>query len=127
MVLPSCAPAVYGRAGEEVLYFCAHRLEPLVIPGISSALGAPTIKFANIPVTHRRAAGSYTVCAGVRRGGKEITLQPSRLVQARAHLGDPPRPGRRRVVASDAGSRRQGAKHPGKTFVAIIERASMPD
>ncbi|KAF6742781.1 hypothetical protein DFP72DRAFT_1053694 [Ephemerocybe angulata] len=91
-------PAVYGRAGEEVLYFRAHRLDPLVIPGISSALAASTFKFANlnIPVTQRRAAGSFTVCTGVRRGGKEITLQPSRLVRARAHLGNPPRPGRRR-------------------------------
>ncbi|KAG2110697.1 uroporphyrin-III C-methyltransferase, partial [Suillus clintonianus] len=36
-------PVVYGRAGEEVLFFRAHGFEPLVVPGVSSALAASPI------------------------------------------------------------------------------------
>ncbi|KAF5332480.1 hypothetical protein D9611_005333 [Ephemerocybe angulata] len=120
-------PVVYGRAGEEVLYFRAHGLEPLVIPGVSSALAAPT--FANIPVTQRGAAESFTVCTGVGRRGKEITLPAYERARTLVILMGVARLAQvvDALVASDAGARRQGAAYPGHTPVAIIERASMPD
>jgi uroporphyrin-III C-methyltransferase len=34
-------PFVFGRGGEEILWFRSHGYEPIVIPGISSALAAP--------------------------------------------------------------------------------------
>ncbi|KAF6753275.1 uroporphyrin-III C-methyltransferase [Ephemerocybe angulata] len=120
-------PVVYGRAGEEVLYFRAHGLEPLVIPGVSSALAAPT--FANIPVTQRGAAESFTVCTGVGRRGKEITLPAYERARTLVILMGVARLPQvvDALVAADAGARRQGAAYPGNTPVAIIERASMPD
>ncbi|KAF6753264.1 uroporphyrin-III C-methyltransferase [Ephemerocybe angulata] len=120
-------PVVYGRAGEEVLYFRAHGLEPLVIPGVSSALAAPT--FANIPVTQRGAAESFTVCTGVGRRGKEITLPAYERARTLVILMGVARLPQvvDALVAADAGARRQGAAYPGHTPVAIIERASMPD
>ncbi|KAG1748799.1 tetrapyrrole methylase [Suillus occidentalis] len=65
-------PVIYGRAGEEVLFFQAHGFEPLVVPGISSALAAPI--FAGIPVTQRGVAESVVVCIGIWRQGKEVKL-----------------------------------------------------
>ncbi|KAF6761380.1 uroporphyrin-III C-methyltransferase [Ephemerocybe angulata] len=120
-------PVVYGRAGEEVLYFRAHGLEPLVIPGVSSALAAPT--FANIPVTQRGAAESFTVCTGVGRRGKEITLPAYERARTLVILMGVARLPQvvDALVAADAGARRLGAAYPGNTPVAIIERASMPD
>lgn len=55
-----------------MLYFRSHGFEPLVIPGVSSALAAPT--FAGIPVTQRGVAESFIVCTGVGRKGKEVQL-----------------------------------------------------
>lgn len=34
-------PFVFGRAGEEIMWFRNHGYEPIVIPGISSAFAAP--------------------------------------------------------------------------------------
>ncbi|KAJ8608172.1 hypothetical protein MRB53_039770 [Persea americana] len=44
-------PFIYGRGGEEVLFFRSHGFEALVVPGISSALCAPLL--CHIPVTQR--------------------------------------------------------------------------
>ncbi|CAA7265022.1 unnamed protein product [Cyclocybe aegerita] len=121
-------PVVYGRAGEEVLYFRSHGFEPLVIPGVSSALAAPT--FAGIPVTQRGVAESFIVCTGVGRKGKEVQLPGyergrtlvilmgvARLAQVISALID----------TSEEQKRRDGHAYPAHTPIAIIERASMPD
>ncbi|KAF5332740.1 hypothetical protein D9611_005368 [Ephemerocybe angulata] len=42
-------PVVYGRTGEEDLYFDSHEFEPLIIPGVSSALAAPTFSPTSSP------------------------------------------------------------------------------
>jgi uroporphyrin-III C-methyltransferase len=65
-------PTVFARLGEEILYFRLNGFEPTVIPGVSSALGAPT--FAGIPLTQRGVAESFIVCTGVGRKGKEVSL-----------------------------------------------------
>ncbi|KAG2066997.1 uroporphyrin-III C-methyltransferase [Suillus decipiens] len=129
-------PVVYGRAGEEVLFFRAHGFEPLVVPGVSSALAAPI--FAGIPVTQRGVAESVIVCTGVGRQGKEVKLpgyERSRTVLILMGIA--------RIaqvvgamIRNDSGSgeglqsgegRREGRPFPRNTPIAIIERGSMPD
>lgn len=60
-------PYIYGRGGEEVLFFRAAGYEPLVLPGLTSALVAPLT--AGIPLTHRGVADQVRVCTGVGRKG----------------------------------------------------------
>lgn len=118
---------MYGRAGEEVLYFRSHGFEPVVIPGVSSALAAPI--FAGIPVTQRGVAESFIVCTGVGRKGKEVQLPGyergrtlvilmgvARLPQVISALLD-----------SVESQRRAGLMYPPHMPIALIERASMPD
>ena len=118
---------VYGRVGEEVLRFRAHGFEPVVVPGVSSALAGPT--FAGIPVTQRGVAEALIVCTGVGRRGKDMQLPGyerartlvvlmgvARLTHVIAALQDPAQ-----------STRREGAAYPPHTPIAIVERASMPD
>jgi len=121
-------PTVYGRAGEEILYFRSQGFEPIVIPGVSSALAGPI--FAGIPVTQRGVAESFIVCTGVGKGGKGVKLpgyERSRtlvILMGVARLGavldtlqDPDLPP----------EKRNGPPHPWYTPIAIVERATMPD
>ncbi|GJE97828.1 uroporphyrin-III C-methyltransferase [Phanerochaete sordida] len=122
-------PSVYGRAGEEVLYFRAHGFEPVVIPGVSSVLAGPT--FAGIPVTQRGAAESFVVCTGVGRQGKEVTLPG--YVRSRTLvllMGVARLPQILETLQSTdpaVAGRRDGASYPPHLPIALIERASMPD
>ncbi|THH20513.1 hypothetical protein EW146_g854, partial [Bondarzewia mesenterica] len=119
-------PTVYGRAGEEVLYFRSRGFESVIIPGVSSVLAGPV--FAGIPVTQRGAAESFIVCTGVGRQGKEVKLPGyvrgrtlvilmgvARLNQVLDTLQD------------ESCTRRDGVAYPSHTPIAIVERASMPD
>ena len=121
-------PTVYGRAGEEIIYFRSQGFEPIVIPGISSALAGPS--FAGIPVTQRGVAESFVVCTGVGKGGKGVKLpgyERSRtlvILMGVARLGavlealqNPDLPP----------EKRDGRAYPGCTPIAIVERATMPD
>ncbi|KZT08794.1 uroporphyrin-III C-methyltransferase [Laetiporus sulphureus 93-53] len=122
-------PSVYGRAGEEILYFREHGFEPVVVPGVSSVLAGPT--FAGIPVTQRGAAESFVVCTGVGRQGKEVKLpgyERSRtlvILMGVARL--PQMLGTLLAESGEPASRRNGPAFPPSTPIAIIERASMPD
>lgn len=122
-------PSVYGRAGEEVLYFRAHGFEPVVIPGVSSVLAGPT--FAGIPVTQRGAAESFVVCTGVGRQGKEVKLpgyERSRTLVLLMGVARLPQI-LETLLSSDpaVSGRRNGAAYPAHLPIALIERASMPD
>jgi len=121
-------PTVYGRAGEEILYFRSQGFEPIVVPGVSSALAGPI--FAGVPVTQRGVAESFIVCTGVGKGGKGVKLpgyERSRtlvILMGVARLGtvldtlqNPDLPP----------EKRHGPPHPWYTPIAIIERATMPD
>jgi uroporphyrin-III C-methyltransferase len=121
-------PTVFGRLGEEILFFRSSGFEPIVVPGVSSALAGPT--FAGIPLTQRGVAYSFTVCTGVGRNGQEVVLpgyeRSSTLVVlmgvARLQL----------IVkclldTSPEQTRRHGMAYPAITPIAIIERGSMPD
>ncbi|WVQ75715.1 uroporphyrinogen-III C-methyltransferase [Cryptococcus sp. DSM 104548] len=119
-------PFVYGRGGEEVLYFRKHGFESTVIPGISSALAAPLLM--NIPVTQRGVAESLILCTGVGRQGRAVQLPGyvrsrtlvllmgvARIQQIVDTLLSVDSPGR------------DGAAFPPYLPIAIIERASSPD
>ncbi|TFY75707.1 hypothetical protein EWM64_g8306 [Hericium alpestre] len=127
-------PTVYGRAGEEVLYFRSHGFESVIVPGVSSALAGPI--FAGIPVTQRGAAESFIICTGVGRKGKQVKLpgyDRSRtlvILMGVARLGQVLETLQTEQItgAEDTpGSRRDGPAYPAHTPIAIIERASMPD
>ncbi|AMD19144.1 HBR243Cp [Eremothecium sinecaudum] len=60
-------PYVYGRGGEEVLFFREHGFEPLVLPGISSPLAAAVA--ADIPITMRDIADQILICTGTGKKG----------------------------------------------------------
>ncbi|KAJ3574350.1 hypothetical protein NP233_g1827 [Leucocoprinus birnbaumii] len=133
-------PIVYGRAGEEVLYFRKYGFEPIIIPGVSSAIAAPT--FANIPITQRGVAESFIVCTGVGRKGKEVRLpgyersrtlvilmgvaRLAQVVDALVCDEDDDEDGTGNGKEG-GGKRRVGKAYPRNTPIAIIERASMPD
>ncbi|KAI8368294.1 tetrapyrrole methylase [Radiomyces spectabilis] len=55
-------PFLFGRGGEEVLFFRSHGYCPKVIPGISSSVAAPLL--AGIPLTHRSVASQFLVTTG---------------------------------------------------------------
>ena len=55
-------PFVFGRGGEEAEALAAAGLTFEVVPGITSAIGAPA--YAGIPVTHRGKSTHFTVVTG---------------------------------------------------------------
>ncbi|RHZ70862.1 hypothetical protein Glove_265g23 [Diversispora epigaea] len=58
-------PFLFGRGGEEFVFYRSNGYIPQVIPGISSCMSAPLL--ANIPVTHRGVASQFLVCTGTGR------------------------------------------------------------
>ncbi|KAF3482354.1 uroporphyrin methyltransferase [Arthroderma uncinatum] len=60
-------PYLYGRGAEEFSFFRRKGYEPIVLPGITSALSAPL--FADIPATHRGVADQVLICTGTGRHG----------------------------------------------------------
>jgi uroporphyrin-III C-methyltransferase len=61
-------PYVFGRGGEEAVALAQHGIACEVVPGISSAVGAPAA--AGIPVTYRGMSASFTVVTGHRQHGE---------------------------------------------------------
>ena len=55
-------PFVFGRGGEEILELIKHNIDFNIIPGVTSAIGAPTS--LGLPVTHRAVATSFTIVTG---------------------------------------------------------------
>jgi len=111
-----------------VLYFRSRGFEPVVVPGVSSALAGPS--FAGIPVTQRGVAESFVVCTGVGRQGREVKLPGYERGRTLIILMGVAR--LRQVLDTllsetpDENSR-DGVAYPPYTPIAIIERASMPD
>lgn len=111
-------PYIYGRGGEEHMFFSNHGFAPSVIPGITSALSSGI--FAGIPLTHRGVADQVLICTGTGRKG-EVPVWPEYvkgrttvLLMALHRLAD--------VV--------EGLKKKGwaeETRCAVVERASCTD
>jgi uroporphyrin-III C-methyltransferase len=60
-------PYIFGRGGEEYLFFKEHGYEVSVIPGLTSALTATAL--AGITATHRGVADQVVICTGTGRKG----------------------------------------------------------
>ncbi|KIR39084.1 uroporphyrinogen-III C-methyltransferase [Cryptococcus deuterogattii 99/473] len=119
-------PFVYGRGGEEVLYFRQHGFESTVIPGISSALAAPLMM--GIPVTQRGVAESLVLCTGVGRQGKAVQLPGYVRSRTLVMLMGVARISQIiEVLTSSTAAGRDGAAYPPHLPIAVIERASSPD
>jgi len=65
-------PFVFGRGGEEVEACAEAGIEFEVVPGITSALAAPS--YAGIPPTHRDFTPNLAIVTGHRKEGKEIEI-----------------------------------------------------
>lgn len=65
--LKSGDPFLFGRGGEEVLFFKSHDFAAEIVPGISSCIAAPAS--VNIPVTHRGVSDHLLVLSGRGEGG----------------------------------------------------------
>lgn len=60
-------PYIFGRGGEEYLFFKGHGFEPQVLPGLSSSLAATVV--SKIPATQRDVADQILVCTGTGKKG----------------------------------------------------------
>ncbi len=65
--LKSGDPFVFGRVAEEALFLKEHNIDFEIIPGISSAIAAPSHAF--IPVTHRDISSSFAIITGHKVNG----------------------------------------------------------
>lgn len=111
-------PYIFGRGGEEFLYFQEHGYEPAVLPGLSSSLTSTVV--AKIPATHRNVADQVLVCTGTGRKGvlpKIPEFVPTRTTVFLMALH------RAALLTQELLSKEWDENVP----VAIVERASCPD
>ena len=73
-------PFLFGRGGEELELLAEHGVPFEVVPGVTSALAAPS--YGGIPVTHRDFASSLHIVTGHRRSGTELAIDFEALVRA---------------------------------------------
>lgn len=122
-------PFIYGRGGEEVLFFRAHGYSTILVPGISSAISAPLL--CSIPVTQRGVSDSVLLCTGVGRAGKTSIMPGFKKTTTLVVLMGVARIDElvRALISDDAvvGTTREGPRYPPYLPIAVIERASSPD
>jgi uroporphyrin-III C-methyltransferase len=108
-------PFVFGRGGEELLELRKWGFEAEVVPGVSSALSAPLL--AGIPVTHRGVANQLMISTGYGRDYTSTDVPPYDPLRTCVLLMAV---GRLKQLSQDM----LAGGYPGKTPVAIVERAS---
>ncbi|KAJ2659596.1 uroporphyrin-III C-methyltransferase [Coemansia sp. RSA 1200] len=111
-------PFVYGRGGEEVLFFRNHGYEAEVVPGLSSAINGPGL--CGVPVTHRGVADQVLVLSGANRNGDLPSVPQYTATRTLVVLMAVKR------LAQIVELLRQ-TSHPADLPVAIIERAGCGD
>ncbi|MFI3171014.1 MAG: uroporphyrinogen-III C-methyltransferase [Eubacteriales bacterium] len=77
-------PFVFGRGGEEIETLLLHKIPYEVVPGITSAIAAPS--FAGIPVTHRDFCSSFHVITGHQKKNEALKVDFDSLVQTKGTL-----------------------------------------
>ncbi len=70
-------PLVFGRGGEEIRALKKAGIPFEVVPGVTSAIAVPEL--ANIPLTDRRCASSFTVVTGHEDPTKGVSMDYGRL------------------------------------------------
>ncbi|KAG0055268.1 hypothetical protein BGZ83_009200 [Gryganskiella cystojenkinii] len=111
-------PFIFGRGGEEYLFFKRLGWEPTILPGLSSSIAGPLL--AGIPLTHRGVASQFLVCTGT---GKNDTIPDTPLYV----------PHRTTVFLmslhrlADLVEDLKRAGYPDDLPVAVVERASAQD
>jgi uroporphyrin-III C-methyltransferase len=73
-------PFIFGRGGEEAESLVEKGIEFEVVPGVSSAVVAPT--YAGIPLTHRDYAASVAIITGHRAGNAEKVIDWVKIANA---------------------------------------------
>ncbi|KAI8602930.1 tetrapyrrole methylase [Dissophora ornata] len=111
-------PFIFGRGGEEYLFFRRLGFEPTIVPGLSSSISGPLL--ANIPLTHRGIASQFLVCTGT--GSQDSIPEMPTYV---AHRTTVFLMALHRLEALVQDLIRTG--YPEELPVAIVERASAKD
>jgi uroporphyrin-III C-methyltransferase len=114
-------PFVFGRGGEEWLACVAAGIAVEVVPGVSSAVGAPAA--AGVPVTHRGVSAAFTVLsAHVPPGDPQDPHDWDALAHVHGTLVVLMGVATMRAVTAELVAR---GKDPG-TPAALVHRAGMP-
>jgi len=74
---------IFGRGGEEVLELKKHNIDYEMIPGITSSIAVPEV--ADIPLTHRKVATSFTVVTGHEAEDKKENEKQVKLSELNAN------------------------------------------
>ena len=111
-------PYIFGRGGEEYLWFKERGFTPMVLPGISSSL-ASTVA-AQIPATQRGVADQVLICTGTGRKGAvpevpEYVSSRTTVFLMALHRAD--------ILQKSL----LGTNWDPEVHLAIVERASCPD
>jgi len=111
-------PFVFGRGGEEIIFFRKHGFEAKIIPGVSSSFAAASS--SNIPLTHRGIADQFMVCTGHGKDDSFPEMPPFSPMRTTVILM-----GVGRIDSIMRELKNKG--YPSNWPVAVIMKATFPD